>query len=144
MNLKLIQINSSNLVKSNFRKSIESLQRLEKIDIDEIDDEDDIVKPSSYALATARKLLNEIFDFLKEAFPYCSSSLEPQGGIDLIWDNFLLKRRIWIEIPAEKKLEITMFYRDNNQSKLVNNVDQKTVLRVLSWLNDSQTSIDSI
>ena len=66
---------------SNFEKSIKNVLALNKIDEDEIDDEDDIVKPSAYALIEALTVLNDIcqYDF-GEAFPYCSASLEGRGG----------------------------------------------------------------
>ena len=122
-----------------FQKSIQGLQNLEEITED---DEDDVIKPSVYALGEARRLLNEIRRLLKDAFPYCSSSLEAKGGIDLIWDNRHLERRVWIEIPNNEQAKGAVFYREKDQWGFINKVNLNRVMRLLLWLNDSQMSID--
>lgn len=129
---------------SDFQKSIQGLQNLDEIDEDEIDDEDDVINPSAYALTEAWKLLNEIRLFFKDAFPYCSASLETKGGIDLVWDNRFLERRVWVEIPNNEQMTGAIFYRERDQSKFIDGVDFKRVIRLLLWLNDSQMSIENI
>ncbi|WP_024547115.1 hypothetical protein [Picosynechococcus sp. NKBG15041c] len=129
---------------SDFQKSIQGLKNLDEIDEDEIDDEDDVITPSTYALTEAWKLLNEIRLLFKDAFPYCSSSLETKGGIDLVWDNHFLERRVWVEIPNNEQANGAVFYREKDQSKFINKVDFKRVMRLLLWLNDSQMSIEDI
>lgn len=129
---------------TDFQRSMQSLLNLDEIDEEELDEEDDIVKPSSYAFTEAYKLLNEIRSYFKTAFPYCSSSLEAKGGIDLVWDNRFLERRVWVEIPNNEQANGAIFCRENDQSKFISKVDFKRVMRLLLWLNDSQMSIEDI
>ena len=127
---------------TDFQKSIKGLLSLEEIDEEEIDDEDDVVKPSSYAFYEAYKLLMEIQAFFKDAFPYCSSSLEARGGIYLVWDNLVLQRRVWVGIPVDESLGGAVFYRESDKSKFINLVDSQRVIQLLLWLHDSQMSVD--
>jgi hypothetical protein len=129
---------------TDFQRSMQGLLNLDEIDEDEIDEEDDIVKPSSYAFTEAYKLLNEIRGYFKTAFPYCSSSLETKGGIDLVWDNRFLERRVWVEIPNNEQINGAIFYREKDKSKFISKIDFKRVMRLLLWLNDSQMSIENI
>jgi hypothetical protein len=134
----------STIDNNDFQKSVKNLLSLDEIEEEDIDDEDDIVKPSSYAFTEAYRLLNEVRNFFRTAFPYCASSLESRGGIDLVWDNCLLGRRVWVEIPAENGFQGAVFYRDHDQSRFIKGFDTQKIIRLLLWLNDSQTSIDNI
>ena len=127
-----------------FQASIRSLYNLNEIDEDEIDDEDEVVKPSPYAVSEAHRLLMDIRSCFKDAFPYCSSSLETRGGIDLVWDNPSLARRVWVEVPVSEHFKGSIFYREKDEHKFMNDIDSQRVIRLLSWLNDSKTSIDNV
>jgi hypothetical protein len=130
---------------NNFQKSIKNLLALDEIDEDEIDDEDDIVKPSGYALIEAWRLLNEIRqDYFGEGFPYCSASLESRGGIHLVWDNPSFKRRVWVKIPYKSSEIDYIFFREKETSRFTKSFSLSELYRLLIWLNDGTRSIDDI
>ncbi|MEB3188875.1 MAG: hypothetical protein VKL42_00845 [Snowella sp.] len=129
---------------NDFQKSVKNLSSLYEIDGEEIDEDDDIVKPSPYAFTEAYRLLNEVRNYFKTAFPYCASSLETKGGIDLVWDNCFLERRVWVEIPHNEQINGAIFYREKDKSKFISKIDFKRIMRLLIWINDSQMSIEDI
>jgi hypothetical protein len=128
----------------NFQKSIKNLMALDEIDEDEIDDEEDVVKPSAHALIEAWKLLNEIRQSFQNAFPYCSASLESRGGIHLVWDNPSFKRRVWVKIPYKSSEIDYIFFREKETSRFTKSFSLPELYRLLIWLNDETRSIGDI
>lgn len=129
---------------TNFQDSIQNLYALKEIDEDERDDEDEIVIPSESAFNEAYKLLTQVHKVLGQAFPYCAASLESRGGINLVWDNLNLERRIWVEIPVSAEFKSSIFYREQEVSQLIDYLDVGQLVKLLLWLNNNQQSIDNI
>ena len=127
-----------------FQASIRSLYNLNEIDEDEIDDEDEVVKPSPYAVSEAHRLLMEIRSCFKDAFPYCASSLESRGGINLVWDNPSLERRVWVKIPHKSKSIDYILYREKDINKFTQEFSIAQLYGLLIWLNENLFSLDDI
>ena len=129
---------------TDFQASMRSLYNLDEIDEDEINDRDEVVKPSPYAVSEAHRLLMEIRSCFKDAFPYCSSSLESRGGINLVWDNPSLERRVWVKIPHKSNTIDYIIYREKDINKFTNKFSIEQLYGLLIWLNDNCRSIDDI
>jgi hypothetical protein len=129
-----------NSSKDYFKLSIDNLTALISIPEDEIDDEDDITEPSSYAFNKSWELLHNIRQRFPEAYPYCSVSLEPRGGIDLIWDNPSRKRRIWVKISHQPKEIDYIFYREKENSNFSEGFSLSELCNLLTWLINESIS----
>ena len=116
---------------THFQASIHNLYALKEMDEDERDDEDDIIFPSEYAFDEASKLLTQVHKVLGQAFPYCAASLESRGGINLVWDNPVLKRRIWVEIPVSAEFKRSIFHREQEVSQFINYLDVEQLVKLL-------------
>lgn len=128
---------------SDFDYSLESLQEL-KIPDPDLESEGEIAVASDYSYSEAYKLLRELYQDLRLAFPYCSATLESQGGIDLVWDNPESNKRVWIEIPFSSNLQGSVFYRQNEDSKFINYINVKQVYNLLIWLFDDKSVDDCL
>lgn len=121
---------------SNFNKSLKYLAELQVIDPDlDEDDEDEVLIPSDYAFSESFKLLFQLYDRLRESFPYCFSDLESRGGVHLIWDNQEFNKKVWVEIPVSSKFQSSVYYRQGEDSELIENPSFDQVYQLLLWLS---------
>ncbi|CAD0224316.1 conserved hypothetical protein [Planktothrix agardhii] len=126
-------INSCQL--SDFKKSLKYLAELKVIDPDLVeDDEDEVLIPSDYAFSESIKLLFQLYDRLRESFPYCFSDLESRGGVHLIWDDQEFNKKVWVKIPVSSQFQSSVYYRQGEDSELIKNPSFDQVYQLLLWL----------
>jgi hypothetical protein len=114
----------------NYLNSLNNLYALNK----EEEDEEDIYLPTEYAFKEARALFKSLYLILGCKFPYCSCSLKTRGGIDLVWDNPKLNRRIWAGIPYISKDVPYIFYREKEVRKFTEDFTLDKLVNLLDRL----------
>ena len=115
----------------NYLNSLNNLYALNE----EEADEENIYLPTEYAFKEARELFKSLYLILGCKFPYCSCSLETREGIDLVWDNPRLDRRVWISIHYIAKKVPYIFYREKEVSKFTEDFTLDKLVNLLERLN---------
>ena len=95
---------------SNYELSLERLNELKIPDPDLLAD-GDVAIASDYAFNMALDLLKSLHERFPSDFPYCSSTLDSRGGIDLVWDKIKPRERIWVIVPHDHNLKGSIYTR---------------------------------
>ncbi len=133
--VKVLIFNSATPVNPDFDITLKRLLELKEIDLDlDENDEDEIYYPSDYAFSGSIQLLNELYKFLGDAFPRGYASVESRGGIDLIWNNKQLDKKVWIEFPVNENFQPSVYYQIGDQSNLIKQPETSFIAKLLEWL----------
>lgn len=133
--VKVLIFNSGSLVNPDFDITLKRLLELKEIDPDlDENDEDEIYYPSDYAFSGAIQLLNEVYKILGDSFPRGYASLESRGGIDLIWNNKPLDKKVWFEFPVNNSFQTSIYYIKGNKSNLIKQPKTSFIAKLLEWL----------
>lgn len=122
------------MANQNFEDSLKSLQALYEIDKDDLDN-NYVSVPTKSAYYDAHRLLVRLKEILQETFPYCCASLESRGGIDLVWSNKELNRKVWVTVPFDHVLSgFSIYYREHDKSWFINKLDFTKLCELLLWI----------
>jgi hypothetical protein len=127
-------------VNPDFQITFKRLLELTEVDSD-LDEEDEFLNPSDYAVSVSIELLTQLYQKLGRSFPRGFSNLESRGGINLIWTNQKFDKEIRIKIPVISELQGSLYYRKENDSKLINNPSLDQVYQLLLWLSTEKSII---
>jgi hypothetical protein len=127
-------------VNPDFQITFKRLLELTEVDPD-LDGEDEFLNPSDYAVSVAIELLTQLYQKLGRSFPRGFSNLESRGGINLIWTNQKFDKEIRIKVPVISELQGSLYYRKENDSKLINNPSLDQVYQLLLWLSTEKSII---
>jgi len=126
---------------SDFEYSCRNIHEL-KIPDFSLERDGEIPNVSYYAQFLAFTLLEHLHEQLGSYFPYCSATLESQGGIDLVWDNTELNKRVWVTIPHSSNLQCSVLYSQNDVSKFISPISVELIYNLLVWLLDKSSEYD--
>ncbi len=133
--VEVVIFNSKTPVNPDFDITLKRLLELKEIDPDlDENDEDEIYYPSDYAFSHSIQLLNELYKILGDAFPRGYASVESQGGVDLIWNNQHLDKKVWFEFPVNDSLESSVYYQIGEKSNLIKQPETSLIAKLLQWL----------
>jgi hypothetical protein len=124
---------------SNFDYSLESLKSLQIPDCDLEDEE--IAVASKYAFERAYSLFMKLYDFFGPDFLYCSSTLESRGGINLVWNNQSLDKKIWVRIPFSSSLKSSIYCQEGEESIFIEGLSSETMMKLLLWLKNNRRNV---
>lgn len=128
-------------VNPDFQITFKRLLELTEVE-PELDEEDEFLNPSDYAVSVSIELLTQLYQKLKEFFPRGFSNLESRGGINLIWTNPNFDKEIRIKVPVSPEFQGSLYYRKENDSQLINNPSLDQVYQILLWLSTDQSIIN--
>lgn len=134
--VEVVIFNGKTPVNPDFDLTLKRLLELKEIDPDlDENDEDEIYYPSDYAFSHSIQLLNELYKkILGDGFPRGYASVESQGGVDLIWNNPQLDKKVWFEFPVNDSLESSVYYQIGDKSNLIKQPETSLIAKLLQWL----------
>jgi len=133
--VEVVIFNGKTPVNPDFDLTLKRLLELKEIDPDlDENDEDEIYYPSDYAFSHSIQLLNELYKILGDGFPRGYASVESQGGVDLIWNNQQLDKKVWFEFPVNDSLESSVYYQIGDKSNLIKQPETSLIAKLLQWL----------
>ena len=94
---------------------------------------------SDYAFSESIELSRELGKRLKKSFPYGFSSLESEGGVNLIWKNTDLDKEVRVKLPFKDTLEKSLYFREGNKSELIKNFSTDKIYEILIWLSTEKS-----
>jgi hypothetical protein len=125
---------------SDFDYSLESLKSLNIPDPDLLED-GEIAVASEYAFEKAHTLLMKLNEFFGLDFLYCSSTIDSRGGINLVWDNKELHKRIWVSIPYSPDIKSSIYCREGEENRFFDYLSSGTMMKLLLWLKSSRRNV---
>jgi hypothetical protein len=130
-----VLIYNATTINPDFDITLKRLLELKEIDSDlGENDQDQVYYPSDYAFNGCLELLNQLEQILGSNFPRGYADLESRGGINLIWNNQELNKKVWFEFPANEKFESSIYYQKDEQYNLIKQPETSQVAKLLQWL----------
>ncbi|MFM7602370.1 MAG: hypothetical protein ACKO7R_14430 [Pseudanabaena sp.] len=132
-------LSNATIQNSNFEITKQHLFEIDNTDTDseEVEDEWGAIRPTKYAWKLSLELLQQIFNQISTNFPLGFASLEENGGIELIWKNYLTKNEVRVSIPPNQNIDMTLYVRDigNGKSEFYASSSFYQVVKALQFLH---------
>ena len=142
--VEVVIFNTATTVNPDFDITLKRLLKLKEIDPDlDKNDEDEAYYPSDYAFSGCLELLNELYQILGSAFPRGYASVESRGGVDLIWNNQELDKKVWFEFPVNHNFQPSVYYQKGDEHNLIKQPETSLIAKLLQWLVTEQLIIDN-
>lgn len=113
----------------NYFKTLKNLYALYNYE-----EEDEEVYIKECAINKARDIITNLFNLLGWRFSYCTIC-DGYRGLDLVWDNSKLKRRVWVIVPYIDKEIPYIFYRGEGITKFTEDFTIDKLATLLSNLD---------
>jgi len=101
----------------------------------EEDEDDYIYKPTNYAFGTAERLLLIAYLSVNSDIPRPAITPDGEGGLRLEWR--VPDREVRLICPAQPHRQPYIYYEADDNYKVVENVEGKTLAFWLTWLNNA-------
>jgi hypothetical protein len=108
------------------------MQRLHALREEEDVDEYGVLAPTAFSFETACTLVREVADRLQSGFPRGWVTPDSEGGIRIEWSRGA--RQVRLVVPAREGGQRYLYWEEESQASLDQNVSSQSLAEKLSWL----------